>query len=126
MTKPIRLLIAEDDPQRLELFCRLAEQLGYDYRAVNNGVAGWKLIRDAKDGEEFNLIISDNDMPVMEGIELLRLVRGNPKTKSTPFVLYSSNDTWSLKLEVSELGADFEDKAQISPLNLLKKYLPLS
>lgn len=58
--------------------------------------------------EEFDLIISDNEMPLMNGVKLLRSVRLNERLKHTPFVLMSTK--WDVEPIALAQGAWFFEK----------------
>jgi CheY-like chemotaxis protein len=119
----MRILYAEDDPQLRESLRIAAERLRLDYVTVSDAAEAWKLILA---GEQFDTIISDNDMPEMSGIELLRLVRSKAETKDTHFILYSGNDSGAVFAEVGALGGTLVDKATVRVPSLLAKHLPRS
>ncbi len=118
-----RILYAEDDPGLRETFRLAAERRELDYVTVSDAAEAWKLIMA---GEQFDMIISDNDMPDMSGVELLRLVRGKPETKDIPFILYSGNDSGAVFAEAEELSAILVDKATVRIPSLMAQYLPRS
>lgn len=119
-----RILYADDFVGFKDYFCRAAERLGHEPVFVDDGARAWELIQA---GKHFDLIISDNDMPELTGIELLKLVRNHPVTLETPFVIYSANDSWRLQLDVAELGASFVSKAtSLSFPYIIAEYLPKS
>lgn len=102
------IILHADDNYILRIqFARVIEILGHTSVAVDDGARALELIQA---GEHFDLIISDNDMPEMTGLELLRKVRSNPATERTVFVLLTGNDDGALKTEVERLGGIFRDK----------------
>ena len=119
MTVPKRVLYAEDDKSFREIFCRTAEQQGMPYTLVADATAGLKLIEA---GEKFDLIVSDYQMPDLSGVEFLKLVRQHQGSESIPFVVYSTDDSWALRLEVNQYDGVFESKAKMSVHRLLTKY----
>jgi CheY-like chemotaxis protein len=76
-----RILYADDYVGFKDYFCRAADRLGHEPVFVDDAARAWELIRA---GTHFDLIISDNDMLELTGIELLKLVRSNPATLETP------------------------------------------
>ena len=68
-----RILFVEDDPDQLEIIPRVLRNLGYQVEACNGGRIAQKAIMDTI--EPFNLIITDYDMPEVNGIELAEAVR---------------------------------------------------
>ena len=103
-----RILYCDDYVDFEKYFCRAAQRLGHEPIFVNDAARAWELIQG---GEHFDLIISDYDMPEMNGLKFLSLVRAHPTTKETPFVLYSANDSADLPAEVSALEGTFVSKA---------------
>lgn len=66
-----RILIAEDDHDVCQLFKHVLLQKGYSVATVSNG----KEALDALEKEQFDLVISDIMMPVMDGYELVQSMR---------------------------------------------------
>lgn len=117
-----RILYCDDYARFGTYFCRAVERLGHEPVFVDDAAKAWKLIQA---GGKFDLIISDNDMPEMMGLEFLKLVRSNPATQDTPFVLYTASDDADLPNVVSALRASFESKvAMMSWTDRILKYLP--
>jgi two-component system, chemotaxis family, chemotaxis protein CheY len=73
---------------------------------------GLKNIIEAEDGDEtktpnddeFNLVISDMEMPKMSGLELLRAVRKNKILKDIPFIMATTVTAKDIIIEVMRLG----------------------
>lgn len=118
-----KILYVDDDKQLRTLFLIAASRAGHDCLTVADGRAGLELIET---GEKFDLIVSDNDMADMNGIELLQLVRNNPATADIPFVLFTGNDSMEVQEEMKRLKALPEDKASTTFPKILAKYLPQS
>lgn len=121
MTKK-RILYCDDYASFGIYFTLAAEAFGYEPVFVDDAASAWELIEA---GETFDLIISDNDMPKMTGINFLERLRQHPTAKDTPFALYSGNDSQSLKLRASELGAVVYDKSA-SFRKMIADHLPPS
>ncbi|TWB16829.1 hybrid sensor histidine kinase/response regulator [Nitrospirillum bahiense] len=81
------ILIAEDSITARTLFKNLLEAAGYQVRTAVDGVDAWAALTG---GEEFDLLVSDVEMPRMGGFELTTKVRGNPKLAELPVVLITS------------------------------------
>ena len=81
---------------------------------TNNGQEAWNLINECIEDnsldEHVKLIITDIEMPLMDGHRLTRLVKENDKTKDIPVVIFSSLVNDEMKRKGEALGAD----AQIS------------
>ncbi|MGN0998858.1 MAG: response regulator transcription factor [Faecousia sp.] len=69
----LKILIAEDDRELRQLFSHVLTKNGYAVKGVSNGQEAL----DALDTDYFDLIISDVMMPVMDGFELVRLLRSS-------------------------------------------------
>ena len=80
----LRILIAEDDWELRQLFSHVLTKNGYAVKGVSNGQEAL----DAVDMEYFDLIISDIMMPVMDGYELVRALRGTGST--TPVLMITA------------------------------------
>ncbi|TWB82305.1 CheA signal transduction histidine kinase [Nitrospirillum amazonense] len=81
------ILIAEDSITARTLFKNLLEAAGYQVRTAVDGVDAWAALTG---GEEFDLLVSDVEMPRMGGFELTTKVRGAPKLAELPVVLITS------------------------------------
>ncbi|MBR2948775.1 MAG: response regulator transcription factor [Lachnospiraceae bacterium] len=84
----LKILIAEDDRELCQLFMYVLTKNGYTVKGVTNG----KEALDALDAEYFDLIISDIMMPVMDGYELVRLLRASGST--TPVLMITAKDAF--------------------------------
>jgi two-component system alkaline phosphatase synthesis response regulator PhoP len=83
---PARILVCDDEPH---ITCTLALRLrksGYEVEVAENGLVAWELIeRSAPD-----LVISDCQMPVMDGLELCRRIRNDYRFVQVPIVLLTA------------------------------------
>jgi CheY-like chemotaxis protein len=121
MTAIPPVLYCDDDDRLREAFRLVAEKLGYEYVTVCDADDAWKLVEG--DGR-FSLIISDHDMPKMSGEQFLRLVRANPATKTTPFILFTGNDGADVERLEKVLGAILINKSSPSFATILRDHLP--
>jgi CheY-like chemotaxis protein len=62
-----RILVVDDDPSCRQLHIDLLISSGYRVEAANDGAAGWEALRS----HDYDLVITDNHMPRMTGIEML-------------------------------------------------------
>ncbi len=65
-----KILIAEDDPELLQLFTKVLQKSGYTVKGVSNGR---EVLETVKDG--FDLVVSDAIMPIMNGFEMVKQLR---------------------------------------------------
>jgi two-component system, cell cycle response regulator len=98
----VRILIAEDDTaSRLILEAALAG-LGHEVVAATDGEQAWKLFRS----EKVEAIISDREMPGLNGIDLCRRVRGSDGGKYIYFIFLTSINERGGAAEAIRAGAD--------------------
>lgn len=113
-----RILIVEDD----ELILDNIKNLLSDYAKVetaNNGqVAYTKALQIIPD-----LIVSDLQMPIVNGIELCKMLRSQEKTKQIPFIIMSASGSENAKMSTLKVGAlDYINKPFKNEEMLLKIY----
>ena len=94
MTSPIQdiffeIIVAEDEPITRKRMVSMIEGLGHPVRAFSNGLDAWKAFEE----NPARVIISDWQMPEMEGTELCRKVRARPNTEYTYFILVTAERT---------------------------------
>ncbi len=85
----MKILMVGDNADNLLLMELWLKKKGYDVVSVVDGAEALNKLH----AEEFNLIISDIKIPVMDGFELCRKVNSDDKLNSTPFIFYSASYT---------------------------------
>jgi two-component system, chemotaxis family, sensor histidine kinase and response regulator WspE len=98
-----RVLVVEDSLTVRELERKLLEHAGYDVEVAVDGMDGWTAVRAG----HFDLLITDIDMPRMDGIELVKLVRKDPNLKSLPVLIVSYKDREEDRHRGLDAGADY-------------------
>jgi two-component system sensor histidine kinase and response regulator WspE len=98
-----RVLVVDDSLTVRELQRKLLDGRGYAVEVAVDGVEGWNALR----GGGFDLVITDVDMPRMDGIELVRLIRRDPALKSLPVMIVSYKDREEDRRRGLEAGADY-------------------
>lgn len=86
-TSPLRVLIIDDDASALECFERMLLDDGYDVRALQTVEAGLAEAAIQKP----DMILLDLHMPVMDGLECLRRLRGAPLELAVPVALLTGD-----------------------------------
>ena len=76
---------------------------GYDVAVAVDGQDGWNVLRT----ESFDLVITDVDMPRMNGFDLLRCIRGDSNLAGVPVMIVSYKDREADRLRGLELGANY-------------------
>jgi two-component system sensor histidine kinase/response regulator len=100
-TGKIRILIIDDEADFRENLRILLMLEGYAAQVAEDAIEGGKALL----AEKPDLIISDINMPYMDGLELLSLLRSNEDTKSTPVILVSARSDIDTLGQASQLGA---------------------
>jgi two-component system sensor histidine kinase and response regulator WspE len=98
-----RVLVVDDSLTVRELERKLLEARGYDVEVAVDGMDGWNAAR----AHPHDLIITDVDMPRMDGIELVSLIRKDPGLKSKPVMIVSYKDREQDRARGLEAGADY-------------------
>jgi two-component system, chemotaxis family, sensor histidine kinase and response regulator WspE len=97
------ILVVDDSHTVREMERRLLVRSGYTVSTAQNGQEAWNLLRL----NEYDLLISDVDMPQMNGIELVTRVRANPRLVRMPVIILSYKDRAEDRQRGLDAGADF-------------------
>ncbi|MEQ1862406.1 MAG: hybrid sensor histidine kinase/response regulator [Chthoniobacteraceae bacterium] len=98
-----RVLVVDDSLTVRELERKLLEARGYEVEIAVDGMDGWNALRTG----DHDLVITDVDMPRLDGIELVSLIRKDPNLKSKPVMIVSYKDREEDRARGLEAGADF-------------------
>ncbi len=98
-----RVLVVDDSLTVRELERKLLAGRGYDVTIAVDGMDGWNAVRS----ERFNLVITDIDMPRLDGIELVTLIRRDPHLSETPVMIVSYKDRAEDRQRGLDAGADY-------------------
>jgi two-component system sensor histidine kinase and response regulator WspE len=101
-TAPKRVLVVDDSLTVREVERRLLEASGYDVSLAVDGMEGWNALR----GGRFDLLLTDVDMPRLDGIELVRRVRAWGPTGNLPVVIVSYKDQEEYRIKGLDAGAN--------------------
>lgn len=88
MTSESRILLVDDDPIMCELAQSKLAEAGYQVSVAENGARALERLR--RDGAD--LVISDLEMPVMDGFELTEVIRADPELRETPVIVITASD----------------------------------
>jgi len=86
ITRECHLLLAEDTPFFQRITKEYLEDAGYHVTVAANGKNAWESLNE----EQFDAVISDINMPVMDGNELVRRIKDNPSFKEIPVIALTS------------------------------------
>jgi two-component system, chemotaxis family, sensor histidine kinase and response regulator WspE len=98
-----RVLVVDDSLTVRELERKLLDQAGYEVEIAVDGMDGWNAVRAGK----FDLIITDVDMPRMDGISLVKLIKADEKLEKLPVMIVSYKDREEDRKRGLEAGADY-------------------
>ena len=106
-----RILIAEDSPLLSKLITDCLRKAGYqDLIVTNNGQEAWDKIAEFKQKgnllESVQCIITDIEMPQMDGHRLTKLCKSDDTIKKIPLVIFSSLVNEEMRRKGEQLGAD--------------------
>jgi len=122
------ILIAEDSEMLRVMLVDTLKKSGYTNTILfKNGKDAWDYLHAAAEGkyEKPDLIITDIEMPQMDGHHLTKLIRDTKQFMDTPLIIFSSLINEAMQLKGESLGATAQiSKPQIFELiTLLDKYL---
>ncbi|BAX62478.1 hybrid sensor histidine kinase/response regulator [Burkholderia stabilis] len=98
-----RVLVVDDSLTVRELERKLLEKRGYDVTVAVDGMDGWNAVRS----DAFDLVVTDVDMPRMDGIELVTLIKSDPMLKRVPVMIVSYKDRDEDRRRGLDAGADY-------------------
>jgi two-component system chemotaxis sensor kinase CheA len=84
-----RLLVVDDSVTTRTLEKSILEAAGYDVTVAVDGAAAWQMLQD----RSFDLLVSDVEMPRMDGFGLTEAVRGSQRLAELPVVLVTARAT---------------------------------
>lgn len=110
-------LVVEDSPTMRQLISFSLKRLrGARIVEAGNGVEALKKLSENK----FNLIVADINMPLMDGLKLLSIVRKDPSHSQVPVIIVSTEGTEADKEKGMNLGANAYLPKPIQTNELLK------
>ena len=114
---PIKALIIEDDQDIVALVRHYFEKENFILKDAGDGVSGLKKAETDKP----DLIILDLMLPELDGLEVCRELKSNPKTSSIPIIMLTAKGEESDKIIGLELGADDYLTKPFSPKELVAR-----
>jgi two-component system sensor histidine kinase and response regulator WspE len=115
-----RILVADDSITVREVERKMLIARGYEVDVAVDGMDAWNKVR----ANDYDLIISDIDMPRMNGFELVTLIKNDPNLRNLPVIIVSYKDRVEEKNKGLEIGADyyitkgsFQDQALVNAVH---------
>jgi PAS domain S-box-containing protein len=113
----MRILIVDDKKENLYLLETLLKGCGYEVVSASNGAEALEKLHT----HDFDVIISDILMPVMDGFQLLHEVKKDEKWKGIPFVFYTATYTDKKDEDFAlQLGVDMFIRKPMDPDEFIK------
>jgi two-component system, chemotaxis family, sensor histidine kinase and response regulator WspE len=103
LKKPKRVLVVDDSLTVRELEKKLLQARGYEVEIAVDGMDAWNAARTG----HFDLVITDVDMPRMDGIEFVTLLKKDSNLQSLPVMIVSYKDRAEDRRRGLEAGADY-------------------
>jgi DNA-binding NtrC family response regulator len=97
---PARLLVVDDEPDFAETLREFLVFKGFDVETAENGREALELVTSTR---HYDLMITDLEMPEMDGLELLRLVRN--VNENLPVIILTGHGTVENALQAIQEGA---------------------
>jgi two-component system sensor histidine kinase and response regulator WspE len=98
-----RVLVVDDSLTVREVERRLLENRGYEVVVAVDGMDGWNALQSSR----FDLVVTDVDMPRLDGIELVKRIKGTAPTTSIPVMIVSYKDQEDYRTRGLEAGASY-------------------
>jgi two-component system sensor histidine kinase and response regulator WspE len=112
-----RVLVVDDSITVREVEVRLLQSAGYLVDDAVDGADAWNTVRKG----DYDLVVTDIDMPRMTGIELTRRIRGDHSLAEIPIIVVSYKDRSTDREEAMEAGANlYVSKSSFQDEGLLK------
>lgn len=98
-----RVLVVDDSLTVRELERKLLAHHGFEVEVAVDGMDGWNAVRS----DAFDLVVTDVDMPRMDGIELVTLIKRDPGLRNLPVMIVSYKDREEDRRRGLDAGADY-------------------
>ena len=100
-----KILVAEDSPLIRKLIQGALASGGFhNLEMVGHGKAAWD--RLVEDGDDFDILLTDIEMPKMDGLALTRKVKEDSRLQRIPVIVFSSVMAEDIKRKAASIGAD--------------------
>jgi len=97
-----RVMVVDDSITTRTLEASVLEAAGYDVMTAVDGADGWRLMQE----RGADLVVSDVEMPRMDGLQLCEAIRASSRFKSVPVILVTALELPDHRARGLEVGAD--------------------
>ena len=112
-----KVLVVEESPTMRQLIVFALKRIrGFQIVEANDGVDGLKKLS----ADKFDLILTDINMPIMDGLKLVSMVRNDPNYKETPIIVITTEGATEDRERALALGANEYITKPIQTLKILE------
>jgi chemotaxis protein histidine kinase CheA len=111
LAAPLRVLVADDSPSVRRAHQKLLEKIGCRAQTVPDGAAALIRLKE----ERFDLLLTDLEMPGMDGLDLVRALRRDPEHSGLRAIVVTSRRETSLIRALADAGASWLPKPLDAP-----------
>jgi two-component system chemotaxis response regulator CheY len=112
-----KVLVVEDSPTMRQLIAFALKRIrGFEIVEANDGVDGLKKLS----AQKFDLIVTDINMPIMDGLKLVSMVRNDPAYKETPIIVVTTEGASEDRERALALGANEYITKPIQTMKILE------
>lgn len=98
----MKVLVVDDDQVGLAVLRAAVQTLGHEVAVARDGVQAWHLLTT----EPFDVLVTDREMPGLDGLDLCRRLRAREDARYTSVILLTGHDAADEALEGMQAGAD--------------------
>lgn len=113
-TKYNKVLLVDDEPAQIALTGEILSKLAITYDYCSNGIEAWGMLHQ----HQYDLVLTDIQMPQMTGIELVQKIRSESSLKNLPVIALSGN-THMHKSDYTDMGFTTSLKKPFKPQELI-------
>lgn len=98
-----RVLVVEDSPTMRQLIIFALKRIrNIQIEEAGDGVAGLKKLS----AQSFDLVVTDLNMPIMDGLKLISLIRSDPQYENLPIIVITTEGAYEDRERALTLGAN--------------------
>lgn len=112
----LKVLVVEDSPTMRQLIVFALKRIrNFQIVEANDGVDGLKKLS----ADKFDLILTDINMPIMDGLKLVSMIRNDPSYKSVPIIIITTEGAAEDRDRALALGANAYITKPIQTMQIL-------